>query len=241
MDGSSIFNLSLTFNVIFFWVVLFLIIVIGIVILLKVDLDLFNNHVSIVSETNSNEFLEWLCNGRGVLNLETRVQKCHMEHQTSVFLFAFRNLTVVLLNTFKKVSHDWMVRVQFQGLLGKHIAGSLLLVSESLGLVNLFHLSGVTILRSENKERSINQLVGDSDFLDLLTKRFLVPVNKRLVHFLKFLELLLCNLIITINDGNIILGNRFDLSLFVFSKMLGAELVDGITKEEHFVTLACVL
>jgi len=68
----------------------------------------------------------------------------------------------------------------------------------------------------------------------------LVPVSKRLVHLLEFLELFLGNLIV-IENLNIVLGDALDLSLLVFAEMLGGELVDGVVEDEHLVALLDVL
>lgn len=67
------------------------------------------------------------------------------------------------------------------------------------------------------------------------------PFSKRLVHFLQLLKLLLADFISTVNEINIVLGNRLDLSLFVFRKVLYAELIDRITKDENFVTKFLIL
>lgn len=133
-----------------------------------------------------------------------------------------------------------MARVELKSLLGQHVRGSLLAVRESLGLVNLLHLSGVTILRCENEKRGIHELVRDGYLLDVTAQVGLVPVCQGLVHLLELLELLLGDLIV-IKDLNIVLRDALDLSLFIFTEVLGGEFINGVVQDQNFVTLVDIL
>ena len=110
------------------------------------------------------------------------------------------------------------------------------MVGESLGFVNFLHLGGVAVLRCENEQRSVHKLVRNGNFLNVLAKMGLVPVGQRLVHFLKFLGLFLGDLIV-VENLNVLLRDRLNLSLFVLTQVLSGELIDWIIKDQHLVTL----
>jgi hypothetical protein len=62
-----------------------------------------------------------------------------------------------------------MVRVELEDLLCKHVAWRFLLISERLCLIDLLHLGAVAILRGEDEQWRILQLIRNLDFLNLLT------------------------------------------------------------------------
>jgi len=109
------------------------------------------------------------------------------------------------------------------------------LVGKGLGLVDLLHLSRVSVLVGEDEERGVHQLVRDGDLLNLAAEVLLVPVSKRLVHFLELLLLLLGNLVVLLENLNRVFGDGIDLSLLVLSQVLEDKLIDRVSKDKHFV------
>ena len=76
-----------------------------------------------------------------------------------------------------------------------------LTIGESLRAVNLLHLCRITILGGEDENWVVIKFVGDGHFLDVLTQQLLEPLSQWLVHFLKLLQLLLGELVGTIEDA----------------------------------------
>ena len=114
------------------------------------------------------------------------------------------------------------------------------MVGESLSFVDFLHLGRVAVLRCEDEQRSVHELVRDGNFLNILAKVVLVPVSQRLVHLLKLLGLFLGDLIV-VENLDVFLRDRLNLTLFILTQVLSGELIDWIVKDKHLVTLLNVL
>ena len=114
------------------------------------------------------------------------------------------------------------------------------MIGEGLGLVDLLHLSGVTVLGGEDEQRGINQLVGNGNLLNVAAQVRLVPIGEGLVHLLELLDLLLGNLI-AFKYLNVLFGDGLDLALLVLTEVLRSELIDRVIEEQNLVALSGVL
>ena len=124
-----------------------------------------------------------------------------------------------------------MVRVDLESLLGKHVAGLLLLVLESLGLVHSFHACRVSVLRSKDEQRIVFKLVRNLNFFDIPSEELFPPVGQRFVHLFQLLELLFGSFIVAVDKGDIVFRDGLELPFLVFGQVLSAELVDRVSKE----------
>jgi len=100
----------------------------------------------------------------------------------------------VVLDSFKKLLNNWMMRVDLEGLL-LSILRSVLLLGIGLGSGNFLHLSRITSSSGKHHNWIVDQFLTDNNGVTLLFKLVFKVIGKRLVHFFEFFELSLLNII----------------------------------------------
>ncbi len=92
-------------------------------------------------------------------------------------------------------------------------------------------MRGLTGLRSHDQAGISNDLLRDSDLLDILLEFLEEIIGQWLVHLFQLLELTLLDIVL--GEFKIGLRDVDELLLLVFLEMLKAEFINGIVKQDN--------
>ena len=85
-------------------------------------------------------------------------------------------VSLVLVGLLLQLSDDWVVWVDFHGLLGDHV-GSHGGVSEGLSLHDSLHVGGPSVLSGDEDAWGFLESLSNDDLLNLISKDFLEEIN----------------------------------------------------------------
>jgi len=138
---------------------------------------------------------------------------------------------LVLFGSLLELDDDWMVGVELHSLLGDHV-GSHRGISEGLSLHDSLHVSGPTVLTSDQNTWGVSDSLTNLDFLDLITKDFLDKFAEWLERGFLLFEFLL--LILGILEVKTFFGAVLKLLTIVLLELLDDVLIDWIDHVKDF-------
>lgn len=142
--------------------------------------------------------------------------------------------SLVLIGLLLQLSDNWVVAVDFHGLLGDHV-GSHGGISEGLSLHDSFHVGGPSVFSGNENAWGFLQSLSNDDLFDLLSKDFLDEFAEWLEGSLLLLEGLL--LFLGLVEVKTLLGAVLELLSVELLELLDDVLIDGVDHVEDFVTL----